>query len=91
MALSEADVQAALARVVDPNTGKDFVAAKAVKKIAVSDGGVAVELALGYPARSQHESLRRIVQDAVGALPGVGARQRRASARGSSRTPCSAA
>ena len=31
MALSEADVQDALARVVDPNTGKDFVATPAQK------------------------------------------------------------
>ena len=71
MALSEADVQAALRRVVDPNTGKDFVAGKAVKKIAVSGGTVDVDLVLAYPARSQHEVLRRLVQDALSGLPGV--------------------
>ena len=70
--LTEADVQDALARVVDPNTGKDLVASKAVKKVAVSGSGVAVELALAYPARSQHDLLRRMVQDAIGALPGAG-------------------
>jgi ATP-binding protein involved in chromosome partitioning len=71
MALTEADVQAALARVVDPNTGKDFVSTKSIKRIGVADGTVKVELALPYPARSQHEALRRLVQDAVGPLPGV--------------------
>jgi ATP-binding protein involved in chromosome partitioning len=68
MALSEADVQAALARVVDPNTGKDFVSAKSIKRIQVSDNTVNVELALPYPARSQYEVLRRLVQDAVAPL-----------------------
>jgi ATP-binding protein involved in chromosome partitioning len=71
MALTEADVQGALARTIDPNTGKDFVAGKAVKKVTIQDGTVHVDLVLAYPARSQHASLRRLVQDALAAaLPG---------------------
>ena len=58
MAFTEADVQACLATVVDPNTGRDFVAGKSVKKITVTGADVAIELALGYPARSQHESMK---------------------------------
>ena len=50
-----------------------------------------VDLALGYPAKSQHESLRKLVHGAVGALPGVGAGQREHRPRRSSRTRCSAA
>jgi ATP-binding protein involved in chromosome partitioning len=65
MALSEADVQAALARIVDPNTGKDFVSTKSIKRIQVSGNTVSVELALPYPARSQYDVLRRLIQDAV--------------------------
>src|SRR4249919_1387315 len=72
MSLTEADVQACLATVVDPNTGRDFVAGKAVKKITVTGADVAIELALGYPARSQHESMKQLVRQAVGALPGAG-------------------
>ena len=72
MSLTEADVQACLATVVDPNTGRDFVAGKAVKKIVVTGADVAVELALGYPAKSQHPQMQRLVQQAVGALPGAG-------------------
>jgi ATP-binding protein involved in chromosome partitioning len=71
MALTEADVQACLATVVDPNTGRDFVAGKSVKKITVTGADVAIELTLGYPAKSQHESLKRLVQHAVAALPGA--------------------
>ena len=72
MALTEADVQACLAAVVDPNTGRDFVAGKSVKKITATGADVAIELALGYPARSQHESMKKLVQQAVAALPGAG-------------------
>ena len=58
MALTEADVQACLARIVDPNTGRDFVAGKSVRKIGLDGADVAIDLALGYPAKSQHESRR---------------------------------
>ena len=72
MAFTEADVQACLATVVDPNTGRDFVAGKSVKKVTVTGSDVAVELTLGYPAKSQHESMKRLVRQAVAALPGAG-------------------
>ena len=72
MALTEAAVTACLKSVVDPNTGRDFVSAKAVKKVSVDGADVTIDLALGYPAKSQHEALRKLVQAAVAALPGAG-------------------
>jgi ATP-binding protein involved in chromosome partitioning len=72
MALTEAAVSDALSHLVDPNTGTDFVSGKSVRKVAVRDDGVAVEIVLPYPARSQHDVLRRLVHDAVAALPGAG-------------------
>ncbi|HTQ00566.1 MAG TPA: iron-sulfur cluster carrier protein ApbC [Casimicrobiaceae bacterium] len=72
MPMTEDDVTAVLKTVIDPNTGRDFVTEKAVRKIAVSGGEVAVDLAIGYPAKSQHESLRKLVQGALAAMPGVG-------------------
>ncbi|MEO9163121.1 MAG: iron-sulfur cluster carrier protein ApbC [Casimicrobiaceae bacterium] len=71
MAVTEKDVQECLRQVVDPNIERDFVSAKSVKKIDVDGGNVAVDIQLGYPARSQHESLKRLVHDAVARLPGV--------------------
>jgi len=71
MAVTEASVEAALKGLADPNTGRDFVTAKAVRKITVTGDDVAIDLALGYPAKSQHETLRKLVQDAVGKVPGV--------------------
>lgn len=71
MAVSEADVQQCLRQVVDPNLARDFVTAKAVKKITIDDAHVSVDVQIGYPARSQHESLKRLVHDALARLPGV--------------------
>src|SRR5258705_10038960 len=72
MALSEADVLTCLKNVVDPNTGRDFVTAKEIKKVTVNGADVGIDLALGYPAKSQHESLKKLIQGAVAALPGAG-------------------
>jgi ATP-binding protein involved in chromosome partitioning len=71
MAVTETDVEQCLRGVTDPNTGRDFVATKSVKKIRVEGDSVNVDLQLGYPAKSQHEALKRLVRDAVAALPGV--------------------
>jgi len=45
------------------------VSGKSVKKITVGEADVRVEIALSYPARSQFEALRRLVHDAIAALP----------------------
>ena len=71
MAVTEQDVQQCLRQVVDPNLERDFVTAKSVKNIRVDGGNVSVDIQLGYPARSQHESLKRLVHDALAKLPGV--------------------
>src|SRR5438094_7756851 len=71
MSFSDADVQARLRALVDPNTGRDFVSSKSVRKIDVRNGDVALDLVLGYPARSQHEILRTLVQKHLADLPGA--------------------
>ena len=61
MAISEADVKAALGALIDPNTGKDFVSTRSVKAIRVAGADVEVDIELGYPGRSQFEPIRREV------------------------------
>lgn len=65
------DVQAALKALIDPNTQKDYVTARAVKNLRVEDGLVSCEIELGYPAKSQFESVHEQVETALRALPGV--------------------
>jgi len=70
MPLSEADVRAVLAKIVDPNTGKDFIATRSARNVKVSGGDVSLEIELGYPGRSQFEPIRREV---IAALKAAGA------------------
>ena len=59
MSLTEAQIQETLRKLVDPNTGKDFVATRSARNIKVSGDEVALEIELGYPGKSQHEPIRR--------------------------------
>src|SRR5450631_2535407 len=72
MPITEADVQASLRALLDPNTGRDFVSTKSIRKIAVDGSNVAVDVLLAYPAKSQHETLRKLVHNQLAGLPGVG-------------------
>ncbi|HEY3564318.1 MAG TPA: iron-sulfur cluster assembly protein, partial [Casimicrobiaceae bacterium] len=64
MAVTEQDVQKRLRELTDPNLERDFVSAKEVKKIVVDGGHVTVDIQLGYPGRSQYETIRSLVHDA---------------------------
>jgi ATP-binding protein involved in chromosome partitioning len=70
MPLADADVRAVLAKLVDPNTGKDFVSTRSVKSVKVSAADVQVEIELGYPGKTQFDPIRREV---VAALKQAGA------------------
>jgi len=71
MSITLEDVKSALTAVVDPNTHKDFVTSKAVKNLQVDGGNVALDIELGYPAKSQVAGIRAAVVDALRKLPGV--------------------
>jgi len=72
MSLSEQQIRTALAAAVDPNTGKDFVAGKALRNIRIDGADVAFDIELGYPAKTQIEPIRQQVLAAVAGVPGVG-------------------
>jgi len=65
MSVNESSVQEALRKLVDPNTGKDFVATRSVKNVKVTGNDVSLAIELGYPGKSQHEPIRRQVIQAV--------------------------
>jgi ATP-binding protein involved in chromosome partitioning len=70
-AVNESTIQDALKALIDPNTGKDYVAGKSVRAVSVSGGAVQVEIELGYPAKTQFEIIAEQVRSAVLAVPGV--------------------
>ena len=73
MSIQQQDVLQALATVIDPNTGKDFVSTKQLKNLQVDgNGDVSFDVELGYPAKSQIPALRQALIAAARTVPGVG-------------------
>ncbi len=72
MALSELMVQTALKDLIDPNTKKDFVTSKSTKGIKVEGNNVSVDILLGYPAKSQLQYIKKMVEEKLKTLPEVG-------------------
>jgi ATP-binding protein involved in chromosome partitioning len=76
MSIDRAQVDAALAAVVDPNTGRPYAASKSaagkgVRNVAIDGDVVSVDVVLGYPAKSQHGDVRARIAAALGSVPGV--------------------
>ncbi len=71
MAVTEHALLQALKVVVDPNTGRDFVSARALRNLTITEGDVAFEVELGYPAKSQIAGFRKALVAAAKTVPGV--------------------
>lgn len=69
--VSQLQVETALKEVVDPHLEKDLVTAKAIKRITVDGGKVAVDVVLGYPAKGWTDELAAKVKDTLAAIEGV--------------------
>jgi ATP-binding protein involved in chromosome partitioning len=61
----------ALRRVVDPETGRDFVSTRQLRNMRVEGGQVSFDVELGYPAKSAVETLRRALIEAARSVEGV--------------------
>jgi ATP-binding protein involved in chromosome partitioning len=72
MSFSESQIQNALKEVVDPNTGKDLVTSKAARNIRIDGNNIALDVVLGYPAKSVMAEIQALVQDKLKSLPEVG-------------------
>jgi ATP-binding protein involved in chromosome partitioning len=69
--LSESSVREALAGIIDPHTGIDLAAGGAVRAVGVDGDRVAVEIALGYPAKSYRDRLAAQIKQKLEAEPGI--------------------
>jgi ATP-binding protein involved in chromosome partitioning len=65
LAITEEQARAALAAVADPASGETLARLKAVQAVAVQGSTVSAELALGYPAKSQHAALAQAATEAL--------------------------
>jgi len=72
MSLNDAALRQAISTVVDPHSGQNLVASKALKALRIEGQDVVVEVELGYPAKSLFPALRQQLVAAVKQVPGVG-------------------
>jgi ATP-binding protein involved in chromosome partitioning len=72
MSVTVESVQAALKNLIDPNTQKDYVSGRAAKNIKVEGSDVSLDIELGYPAKTQIDSIRRAVITQLRTIPGIG-------------------
>ena len=69
--LTESRVREVLAGIIDPHTEIDLAAEGAVRAVGVDGDRVAVDIALGYPARSYHGRLAAQIKQTLEADPGI--------------------
>ena len=72
MAVTTDAVQTALKDLIDPNTEKDYISTRSAKNIKVEGADVAVDIELGYPAKTQLDDIRRTVIAKLRTIPGIG-------------------
>jgi ATP-binding protein involved in chromosome partitioning len=70
--MTEADILSSLATCIDPNTGRDFIKDKSIKKVALTGSDTSIDVQVGYPAKSQFDAIRMLLTQHLRALPGVG-------------------
>ncbi len=63
--LSKQAVEEKLRQVIDPHTDVDLVTARSIKQITIDGDRVKIEVVLGYPAKSQEQSMSEMVRAAV--------------------------
>lgn len=69
--VAEADIKDVLKTLIEPYLEQDLVSAKAVKSLRIEGAAVAVDIVLGYAAKSCRDELARQIKARVEAVPGV--------------------
>jgi ATP-binding protein involved in chromosome partitioning len=70
--ISEQQVQSVLSEITDLSTGKDYVKSKEARNIRIDGCNVALDIVLGYPAKSVIQNIRKQVTDKLATIPGIG-------------------
>jgi ATP-binding protein involved in chromosome partitioning len=69
--ITPAIVEAQLAKVIEPTSGRDLISLNCVKSIAIEGSKVRVSLLLGYPANSVSLALAQSINQALTELSTV--------------------
>lgn len=68
--LTEQEIRKTVATLIDPNTGKSFDSANAIRAIECTSTEIHIHIALAYPANSQNPTLRNAFSEILSPLLG---------------------
>src|SRR5882762_7952156 len=71
MSFDRAQIDTALSGLIDPNTSRTLADTKSIRSVSVDGANVSVNIVLGYPAKSQFDTIRTLVANTVAGVPGV--------------------
>ena len=67
----EAELLDAVKALVDPDTGKTYAEAKAIRNVRLSATAIGFDVVLAYPAQSRHDAIRTQFAEALATLAGT--------------------
>ncbi|MDJ0882206.1 MAG: iron-sulfur cluster carrier protein ApbC [Gammaproteobacteria bacterium] len=73
MAITQDEIKQAVGEIVDVNTEKDLASTKSVKSVEIEGDKVSIKVVLGYPAAGYFDDMKKLVNEKVADLDGVGA------------------
>jgi ATP-binding protein involved in chromosome partitioning len=71
MSVSVENIQDALKKLIDPNTGQDFISSKSARNIVMQDHKVSLDVVLDYPAKSFIQDINQLITKHLLALEGI--------------------
>jgi ATP-binding protein involved in chromosome partitioning len=72
MTITELLIQSSLKLCTDPHTGRDFISSKSAKNIQITANDVSLDIVLGYPAKSVMADIKRLVENHLKTIEGIG-------------------
>ncbi len=72
MAITKDEIKNAVGEIVDVNTEKDLASTKSVKSVELDGDKVSINIVLGYPASGYFDEIKKLVNEKVSSLDGVG-------------------
>jgi ATP-binding protein involved in chromosome partitioning len=72
MTITELLIQSSLKLCIDPHTGRDFMSSKSAKNIQITANDVSLDIVLGYPAKSVMADIKRLVENHLKTIEGIG-------------------
>lgn len=71
MSIDRAQLDTALAQIVDPHTGRDIISNRNIRHIQVDGGHILIDFALPYPAQSEFNLWRARIAEALTTFPNI--------------------